>query len=67
MITKTMADTKPSRNGQKMMQTIQLGRELTSICKWLTVHKPVHVKTKQQNVTKLQQLYLQQKFISLAA
>ena len=35
-----------------------------------TVHKPVHVmrdKTKQQNVTKLQQLFLQQKFISLAA
>ena len=35
-----------------------------------TVHKPVHVmrdKTKQQNVTKLQQLFLQQKFISLVA
>ena len=32
---KTMADTKHSRNGQKMMQTVQLGRELTSICKWL--------------------------------
>ena len=29
-----------------------------------TVHKPVHVQTKQQNVTKLQQLFLQQKFIS---
>ena len=28
-----MADTKPSRNAQKKMQTIQLGRELTSICK----------------------------------
>ena len=30
-----------------------------------TIHKPVHVKTKQQNVTNLQQLYLQQKFILL--
>ena len=31
------------------------------------VHKPVHVKTKQQNVIKLQQLFLQQKFISLVS
>ena len=38
MITKTMADTKPSRNGQKKMQTIQLGRELTSICKLLPLY-----------------------------
>ena len=30
-----------------------------------TVHNPVHVKRKQQNVIKLQQLFLQQKFISL--
>ena len=33
-----MTDTKPSRNGQKMMQTIQLGRELTSIFKWLPLY-----------------------------
>ena len=62
-----MADTNLSRNGQKMMQTAQLGRELTSICKWVPLHKPVHVKAKQQNVTKLQQLFLQQKFLSLVA
>ena len=32
-----------------------------------TIHKSVPVKTKQQNVTKLQQLSLQQKFISLVS
>ena len=32
-----------------------------------TVHKSVPVKTKQQNVTKLQQLSLQQKFVSLVS
>ena len=32
-----------------------------------TVHKPVHVKTKQQNVTKLKQLFIQQKFTSLVS
>ena len=32
-----------------------------------TVHKALHVKAKQQNVPKLQQLFLQQKFISLVA
>ena len=28
-----------NRNGQKMMQTVQLGRELPSICKWLPQDK----------------------------
>ena len=32
-----------------------------------TAHKPVYVKTKQLNVTKLQQLFLQQKFIWLVS
>ena len=32
-----------------------------------TVHKPVHAKTKEQNVTKLYQLFLQQKFISVVS
>ena len=32
-----------------------------------TVHKPAHVKTKQQNVTKLQQLFIEKKFISLVS
>ena len=32
-----------------------------------TVDKPVNVKTKQANVTKLYQLFLQQKFISLVS
>ena len=33
-----MADTTLSRNGQKIMQTAQLGRELTSICKWVPLY-----------------------------
>ena len=32
-----------------------------------TIHKPVHVKPKQQNATNLHQLYHQQKFISLVS
>ena len=32
-----------------------------------TLYKPVHVKTKQQNVTKLKQLFPQQKLISLVS
>ena len=54
-----------SRNEQKMMQTAWLGKELTSICKWLPLYISQYMW--KQNSRKLQQLYLQQKFISLVA